>query len=134
PFNPKTLRPGGAAVPVLDSVSVLNGVTPLVALSDNGTLVLRPGVGMSTRATWQMVWLDRQGRQSQVDSTWTFVNVVNGANVGWSLSPDGRLLAIGLNTDAGDDIWVKQLPKGPLQRLSFDSSAEFRPRWEPDGR
>jgi serine/threonine-protein kinase len=55
-------------------------------------------------------------------------------NGGWALSPDGRRLAIGLSTNAGDDIWIKQLPRGPLSRLTFDSTPDFRPRWMPDGR
>jgi len=29
---------------------------------------------------------------------------------------------------------VKQLPDGPLSRVSFDSASEYRPRWSPDGR
>jgi len=57
-----------------------------------------------------------------------------GANAGWALSPDGTRLAIGLATDAGDDIWVKQLPHGTVSRVSYDSAAEYRPRWMPNGR
>jgi Tol biopolymer transport system component len=41
---------------------------------------------------------------------------------------------VGAETDEGDDIWVKRLPDGPLSRVSFDSAAEYRPRWMPDGR
>ena len=44
------------------------------------------------------------------------------------------MLAIGLSTDAGDDIWVKQLPRGPLSRVTYDSSPDVRPRWTRDGR
>ena len=44
------------------------------------------------------------------------------------------LLAIGLFTDAADDIWVKRLPNGPLSRVSYDPSPEARPRWTRDGR
>jgi Tol biopolymer transport system component len=68
-----------------------------------------------------------------VDTTWTFNLTQAGANVGWALSPDGARLAIGLNTSSGDDIWIKQLPTGPLSRLTLDSIAEQRPRWTPDG-
>jgi serine/threonine-protein kinase len=38
-----------------------------------------------------------------------------------------------LSTEAGDDIWVKQLPRGPLSRVSYEAAPEFRPRWTPDG-
>ena len=82
-----------------------------------------------------MVWVDRTGRETPVDSSWTFRLTEYGDNYGWSLSPDGARLAIGLATDAGDNIWVKQvLPPGPLSRVSYDGASAFRPRWMPDGR
>jgi len=37
-------------------------------------------------------------------------------------------------TDAGDDIWVKELPRGPVSRISYDPAPDARPRWTPDGR
>jgi Tol biopolymer transport system component len=35
---------------------------------------------------------------------------------------------------SGDDIWIKELPAGPLSRLTFDSTPDQRPRWTPDGK
>jgi Tol biopolymer transport system component len=134
PFDAKKLRVTGPSIPVLDSVEVVNGTVPLFALSAEGTLVVRPGVSSSTRPEYQMVLVDRTGRQTVLDSGFTFHSVVSGGNAGWALSPDGRRLAIGISSDAGDDIWVKQLPHGPVSRLSFDSASEFRPRWSSDGR
>jgi Tol biopolymer transport system component len=81
-----------------------------------------------------MTWIDRTGRRTALDSSWTFRHSLSNGNVGWSLSPDGRRLAIGLNTNSGDDIWIKELPTGPLSRLTFDSTSEERPRWTPDGK
>jgi serine/threonine-protein kinase len=131
-FDLGGLRARGAPVPIRDSIVVVNGVLPLVALSREGTLALRTGAATILRS--QMVWVDRTGRETRVDSTWTFRHVVYGGNAGWSLSPDGTRLAIGLNTEAGDNIWVKQLPAGPEVRVTFDSASEYRPRWMPDGR
>ena len=113
PFDLSSLKLTGDAVPVLDSVSVFNGV-PMFALSDEGTVVMRSGASVSVQPTHTLVWVDRTGRESVVDTAWTFRATVSGGNVGWSLSPDGRRVAIGLNTGAGDDIWIKQLPNGPL--------------------
>jgi hypothetical protein len=78
--------------------------------------------------------VSRDGREAPVDSTVEFRLTNYGANAGWALSPDGTRLAIGLATEAGDDIWVKQLPRGPVSRVSSDSAAEYRPRWRDDGR
>ena len=105
-----------------------------MAISSTGTLVMQAGgrVG-GVLARYQMVWVDRAGAATPVDTAWTFNLTQSGANVGWALSPDGSRLAIGLNTSSGDDIWIKQLPTGPLSRLTLDSIAEQRPRWTPDG-
>ena len=132
PFDLSSLTVTGAAVPVLDSVAM--DPAPALAMSAEGTVVMRTGRTVTSLASHTLVWLDRTGRETLVDSTWSFKLTVSGANVGWSLSPDGKRVAIGLNTDAGDDVWIKQLPNGPLSRLSFDSSAEHRPRWSRDGR
>jgi serine/threonine-protein kinase len=134
PFNLRSLRVDGSPVPLLDSVSVVDRQLPLAALSASGTLVVRLGSGPSLLQKFEMVWVDRAGRETPVDPGWTFRLTEYGDNIGWQLSPDGTRLAIGLNTDTGDDIWVKQLPRGPLSRVSFDAASEFRPRWLRDGR
>ena len=131
-FNLRTLTVSGAAVPVLDSVA--GDLSPALAMSAEGSVVMRSGRSSFVRASHNLVWVDRTGRETPVDSSWSFQLTVSGLNRGWSLSPDGKRVAIGLNTDAGDDIWIKQLPRGPLSRLSFDSAAEHRPRWSHDGR
>ncbi len=134
PFDPATAEMKGTPIPVLDSVMLIgSGTIPLFSLSRGGTLVMRPGT-TDAAPSYEMVWVDRTGRETPIDSSWTFRMAVFGANAGWSLSPDGTRLAIGLATDAGDDIWVKRLPTGPVSRVSFDTAAEFRPRWMPDGR
>ncbi len=134
PFDLGSLETRGSAVPVLDSVSVVDGFLPLAAVSESGTLVMRAGATLSLRQRYEMVWVDRGGRETPIDSTWTFRLTNFGQNIGWELSPDGSRLAIGLATDAGDDIWVKQLPDGPVSRVSFHDAGDFRPRWMPDGR
>ena len=132
PFDLTTFQLTGDPVPVLDSVSI-NGL-PTLAISNEGTVVMRAGRTLTLAPTHSLVWVDRAGVESPVDPAWTFHLTVAGGNVGWSISPDGKRVAIGLNSESGDDIWVKQLPNGPLSRLSFDSAAEVRPRWSRDGR
>jgi eukaryotic-like serine/threonine-protein kinase len=108
------------------------GTDPL-ELSPSGTMVLRES-GDTTAAPFDMVWVDRSGRITPVDTSWHF-DVTRFANdASLSLSPDGTHVAIGLFAGGNDDIWVKQLPNGPVSRLTFDPAAEMRPRWTPDGR
>jgi serine/threonine-protein kinase len=134
-FDPKSLEARGTPVPVRDSIALALNNVPTFAVSDNGTFVARTGSSLASSALYQMVWLDRAGRETPVDTSWAPVHLTGYAgNVGWSLSQDGTRLAIGLNTEAGDQIWVKQLPTGPAMRISFDSVRNYRPRWMPDGR
>ncbi|HEX5818169.1 MAG TPA: protein kinase [Gemmatimonadales bacterium] len=137
PFDLKTLAFRSTPVPVLGGVATgPNGLARNLTASSTGTLVLEVGGptagGSGQRHT--LVWVDRTGTQRPVDSAWTFRLSRAGGNVGWSLSPDGTQLAVGLNNDAGDDIWIKELPAGPLSRVTFDSANEARPRWTRDGR
>ena len=55
---------------------------------------------------------------------------------GWglALSPDGRRIALTLLTDLGTDIWIKQLPTGPVSRLTLYAGEDRAPAWTPDGR
>ncbi|MEP7326918.1 MAG: protein kinase [Gemmatimonadota bacterium] len=133
-FNLGDLTIEGSPIPLMDSVTVLDRQYPLTALSASGTLLVRLGAAQSRRRQYEMVWVDRAGRETAVDSGWKFRLTEYGDNIGWALSPDGHRLAIGLSSDVGDDIWVKQLPSGPLSRVSYNAASEFRPRWMPDGR
>jgi Tol biopolymer transport system component len=119
---------------VQQGVSIIDGAFPLVSLARDGTMVFRQGATGSLFGRYELVWVDRDGRETPVDPDWPFAHVFFGGNAGWALSPDGTRLAVGRNTESGDDIWVKQLPAGPALRVTFDSGAEFRPRWMPDGR
>jgi len=134
PFDLKQLELRGAAVPVLDNVALLFGVFPSLTFSTNGMMVMQVGSGSREVPLYEMAWIDRTGRVTALDSTWSFRHSQANDNIGWSLSPDGRKLAIGLSTNSGDDIWIKELPRGPLSRLTFDSTPDQRPRWTPDGK
>ena len=133
-FDPGSLAVRGTPVSLGDSVVVLNGIYPLIGLSRSGTLVKQIGTPLDLLQRLELVWVDRAGRELPVDSGWTFRAIEFGGNHGWALSRDGTRLAIGMASDAGDDIWVKRLPRGPLSRVSFDGSSEYRPRWMPDDR
>ncbi len=48
------------------------------------------------------------------------------------LSPDGRRLALHLS-DQDNDVWVFDLERGALTRLSFHPGEDETPAWSPDG-
>jgi Tol biopolymer transport system component len=49
-----------------------------------------------------------------------------------SISTDGRQLAVAIE-GAHQDLWLVDMPRRTLSRLTFDPSEEFSPRWTPDG-
>ena len=111
-------------------MTVVNAVQSGVpfSLSRSGTLIYLPGESGGGFALHQMVWVDRSGTVTVVDSAWKPFNLTALTLHGWALSPDGRQLAIGLTTDAGNDIWIKQIPSGALTKLTSGSAWSFRPR------
>jgi len=94
------------------------------AVSGTGTLVYQ----RKTNASVGVVWVDRTGQRTPVDTT------MNGAFLQLALSPDGSQLALAKALAGETQIWVKQLPRGAFTRLSFDVSNADRPVWTPDGR
>jgi serine/threonine-protein kinase len=131
PFDLGGLKPRGAPIPVLDSVAINANVTAQLDVSRLGTLVLfRGAAGLD--AQYNLIWIDREGREAPVDMGGP-LRLTGLGNGGWSLSPDGKRLAIGLG-GAAEAVWVKELPAGPLSRVTLDSAPSFRPRWLPGGR
>jgi eukaryotic-like serine/threonine-protein kinase len=129
PFDLRRLQTTGPVVSLADSVG---GFT----LSRSGTLVevLGGGPGFGGSATFGLDWVDRTGRRTPVDSTWTLHLTSFANNVGWSLAPDGSRIAVGVNGQEGDDIWVKPLPRGPASRVTFNPQPDYRPHWTHDSR
>jgi Tol biopolymer transport system component len=133
PFDPDRLVLTGTPTPLGEQLAVNSGLQ-LFRISRSGTLVMAVGGSNAAGRTFDMVWVDRKGQQTQIDTSWKFKLTAAANNHGWALSPDGSRIAIGLATGAGDDIWVKPLPKGAAYRVTFDPQSDVRPRWTADGR
>jgi eukaryotic-like serine/threonine-protein kinase len=72
--------------------------------------------------------VDRQGRPVALDPGWQ-------ANINTlALSADGRRLAVSIAAEGRTDLWVKQLDAGPLTRLTFSGTLNYRAAWESGGR
>jgi len=94
------------------------------ALSDEGTLVYAAGPAKSAST---FVWVDREGRREPT-------HIPPGEFRGFSLSPDGRRLAVPVTEASGADIWVYDLerPQTP-RRITFDGWNNYV-EWSSDGR
>ncbi len=93
-------------------------------VSDNGVLVYMSG----GEGTDRVVWVDRAGRQTPPDSGW------RGRFTAAALSPDDGRLALALFRGGELQVAVKDLPAGPLSRVSAGGLTADRPAWTPDGR
>jgi eukaryotic-like serine/threonine-protein kinase len=125
PFDLRKLEITGGSVPVLDNVVGGPGYSQL-AWAPAGTVLYVSGGAQSRNNT--VVRVSREGLITPIDTIWA------GQFNSIALSPDGRRLAVGVGRGASAlNVWIKQLDRGPLTRLTF-GGRDRRPAWSPDGR
>jgi serine/threonine protein kinase/Tol biopolymer transport system component len=130
PFNPDKLEVEGGQVPVVGGVFKM--LPPLYAVSDSGTLVYVPqtmsaspdSVASSGRT---LVWVDRKGREEPIGAPLNEYRFPN-------ISPDGTRAALTITSQQGDDIWVWDIIRKTLTRLTFEGKSNMPPLWTPDGK
>jgi eukaryotic-like serine/threonine-protein kinase len=119
PFDPRRLAVTGAAVPVIE------GVLPLqYSFSSTGSLVYAPGSPQAPQL--RLVWVDRKGAEQPVPAP--AHNYVMPR-----ISPDGRRVAAALE-EADGQIWLYDLARDALTRLTFAEGDNVDPVWTPDGK
>ncbi|MEO8227648.1 MAG: hypothetical protein ABI637_09455, partial [Gemmatimonadota bacterium] len=126
PFDAGTLRRNGPPRDLPDTVAVrfANGASLVeLALDPTGTLAYTSG----GEVTFQVAIVDRSGASRPLGDS-TRYNVVDGL----AFSPDGGRL---VQSVGGEDrtamLWVQPIGGGPKVRLTFDGTANLRPRWRP---
>ena len=126
PFDQDAQRLTGPEIPIAADVRVDGFGTVSISTTTDGALVAyATGIGTASEAS--LVWLTRDGKLTQVDSTWR-------ANFdAISLSPDGRQIAASLGENGSDEVWIKQIGGGQT-KLTFGAVRQYRPRWFPDGK
>jgi Tol biopolymer transport system component len=111
-------------VPVVEQVMTqFNGAAEF-SVSRQGTLVYVPGVG-TTEAPRSLVWVTRQGQEAPITAP-------PRAYTSPRLSPDGTRVALAL--DAQEGIWIWDLARKTLTRLTDTPAFYSDPVWTPDGR
>jgi TolB protein len=71
-------------------------------------------------------WLDQTGKVTSLRAT----------RSDWSnpaFSPNGRQLAMDISDGTQTDVWVYDIDRDTLTRLTFDPADDARPVWSPDG-
>ena len=99
-------------------------------LSASGTLVYVPGGGPSQiQVAPEFAWIDRNGNEEPAGVPAT------GIHSHTRISPDGRYLVSSIAGPlGGPDIWVYDIQRGGLQRITNDVRIDASPGWLPDGR
>ena len=125
PFDRAALEIAGTPAPVVEGVRVMPGGAVLYATADDGSLVYVPGTaGTDTRS---LVWVDRGGQEELLTLPARDYDTL-------SLSPDGTRAAVVAGGDGGNvDVWVSELARGTLTRLTTRPGVDTYPLWSPDG-
>ncbi len=125
-FNPASLTIVGDPAPIASSVAFTPNEQALASVSNEGTLVYRGGA----RGTFSsLVWLDRDGIGAQVIRDRELI-------LDFALSHDGTRLAYSANSpgQGATDLWVHDLVRGVVSRLTFVEGSELYPVWTRDDR
>jgi hypothetical protein len=124
-FDAKKVEVLGTPAPVLEGVASYpqNGVSHF-AVSDSGALAFLPSSFVFTEQ--KLVSIDRKGKVQVIRENLH-------THGGIRLSPDGRRLALTLRESGhAPDIWIQDLTRGTLSRLTHGPSSNFAPLWLPD--
>ena len=125
PFDRAALDIAGTPAPVVEEVRVERGGAVQYATADDGSLVYVPGTAVTS--TRSLVWVDRGGEEEVLTLPARDYQAV-------SLSPDGTRAAVTAGQNGGNtDVWVSDLARGTLTRLTTQPGVETHPLWSPDG-
>jgi len=127
PFDQDRLEVVGPEVPLIHGVQT-DGFDGAAAysLSDTGLLVYLPGEDTTAPENLRtMVWVDREGREQ--------ILALRGEFRVPSVSPSGDRLAVVVASNENNDIWIYDLVRSTLSRLTFNSAIDYFPVWSPDG-
>ncbi len=133
-FDPERLEVSGAPVPVLGAVAqaLTSGQSRNVtgagqfSVAPTGALAYLPGE-IVPHLTQSLVTIDRAGSVRRLSTpTRSYVSAL-------ALSPDGRRLAFITTTLGEQPLWIHDLERGTLDKLSAGGETDF-PRFTPDGR
>jgi hypothetical protein len=113
-------------VAVVDQVRTLNSGAAQFDVSRSGTLVFMPGDGGGVASVPRsLVWVDRSGREQPIAApgrSYAFPR----------LSPDGKRVALDIR-DQANDIWIWDLERETLTKLTTNPGVDAWPVWTPNG-
>jgi serine/threonine protein kinase/Tol biopolymer transport system component len=123
PFDPQRLTATGTAVPVVEGV-LQSGGAAQYSFSATGSLVYVSG-GVQAPPS-RLVWVSRNGTEQPLAAP-------AHAYLGPRLSPDGRRVSVGI-VEQETQVWLYDLSRDTLTRLTFEGNVNLNPAWTPDGK
>lgn len=123
-FDTTRLEVTSPPTPILDGVATnwYDG-SAHYAFSRNGSLVYVPGT--SEPASKKIAWVTPGGGQRLLPAPARPYTSL-------AVSPDGRRAALTVSNDIGSEVWISDLERGTLTRLTHDGS-NLEPVWTPRG-
>ena len=122
-FDLATLEVRGQSVTVVDKVKMSNQGAAAFSISKDGTLVYVQA-DYRDAAKRTLVWVDREGREEPLGAEAKPYSHPR-------LSPDGTRIAVN-SRDQERDIWIFDLARQTLDRLTSGTGRELNPVWTPD--
>mgnify|MGYP003868594867 CR=1 FL=1 len=122
-FDPRRVETAGVPIPVIEDLRYGESGAGVYGVSSSGTLVYAKG-GL-VQPTQRFVWVDRTGEAEPLAAPTRSYNQ-------FSLSPDGREIALQIPTGTRNDIATYDIERKSLTRLTFELNNSF-PFWTPDG-
>jgi len=121
-FDPATRAVSGNPLPVLDHVASKGTGAADVSVSREGTMAYISGV----QGALDLASYDHQGHEERL-------NLPPRAYLSLRFSPDGQRIALDLR-DQENDVWIWDVSRRTLTRLTAGAFIEQNPVWTPDGR
>jgi Tol biopolymer transport system component len=95
--------------------------------SQSGTLVYRSGGAVGSGQLVTLQWLDETGKTQPLPAKPGRFNQTR-------LSPDGKFLALTIDSESGTDIYTYDWQRDAMTRLTFGGGTFSYPAWSSDGR
>jgi Tol biopolymer transport system component len=124
-FDPDGLNVADEPVPVVEGVH--RGFAPQYAISDSGTLAYIPGSTEAATIGRTLVWVNREGKEEPLSAPPNDYACP-------TISPDGTKVVLTIRTGGNEDVWIWDLVRETMSRLTFGEAEDSWPLWTPDGR
>jgi len=124
PFDPQRLEVTGTAVPVVEGILQSPTGAAQYSISSTGSLVYVSGTAQSAQG--KLVWVSRNGAVQPLAAPAHAYRYPR-------LSADGRQVAVTIQ-EQEPQIWLYNLSRDTLTRLTFEGNSNVAPSWTPDGK